>query len=171
MCECQETGWLQKIYHCLIRFRVSYCYYPSPPSSAQGPRWYISIYMTHATCTQAQTHTCMNMHIAAPYISVSMTGSVCVSPIIWPLDSNGWERRVGFPCGLNTTAFITHNRSTVLAPPFTGEMEEGRKTGICKNARSIVCQEFSVSLCTLSTTYVLINLFKSHAFMLHCIQF
>lgn len=129
VCVRQGTGWLQKIYHCLIGLRVSYYCYPSPPpSSAQRPRWYISLYMTHA----ARTHTWMNTHMAGQYISVPLTGSVCVSPIIWPLDSNGWERRVGFPCGLNTRAFITHNRSSILALPFTGETrkedeKEGRK--------------------------------------------
>lgn len=117
VCVCLETGWLQKIYHCLIRLRVSYCRYPPTPSSAQGPGWYISLYMTHA---HTHTYTCMYTRIAGQYISLSVTGSVCVSPIIWPLDSNGWERRVGFPCGLNTTAFITHNRSTILALPLTG---------------------------------------------------
>lgn len=111
-CVCQETGWLQKIYHCLIRLRVSYYCYHSPPSSARRPRCYISLYMTRSPHTHTHTQACVSTHTAEQYISVSVTGSVCVSPIIWPLDSNGWERRGEFSCGLNTRAFITHNRST-----------------------------------------------------------
>lgn len=62
------------------------------PSSAQGPRWYISLYMTHAPRTHPRTlHARMHVHThtAGPYINVSATAPVCVSPIIWPLDSNG----------------------------------------------------------------------------------
>lgn len=59
---------------------------------------------------------------------------------------------VGFPCGLNTTAFITHNRSAILALPLTGEKKRGRGKGRKKKKQPVierrwcVCQEFRGTL-------------------------
>lgn len=51
-------------------------------------------------------------------------------------------RRVEFPCGLSTAAFITHTRSTMLALPLTG-WKEGDKTGNgWRMGEQVLCQEF-----------------------------
>ena len=124
-----------------------------PPLLCPGAR--LVYQPLYDTCTHTHTCTCLCAHIAGQYISLSVTSSVCVSPIIWPLDSNGWERRVGFPCGLNTTAFITHNRSSILARQLTGETEVGgggrekKKQAATKGIEQVVSQEIWETTCTL----------------------
>lgn len=146
-----------------------------PPSPLLCPGARVVYQPLYDTCTHAHTYTCMCAHIAGQYISLSVTGSVCVSPIIWPLDSNGQERRVGFPCGLNTTAFITHNRSTILALPLTGQTERRRRRsgaegGTGSNKRSVVdrqCVRSSRELCVLSCLGVYLHLAAEFVVRLH----